>query len=141
MKFELINETRFAKNDSFKHHYDRHVAKDYKHYFNEIENELIEPMSMDDYDNNGDALSKITIKTSDFFSKDRYVGFVMNDGRILKCDKLLSEIVIYISKSPSNSNTITYYKADNFRLKERYLRLKKKHYNREITPEDDKFNK
>ena len=141
MKFKLISETKFAKTDKFKQHYQNHVAKDYKSYFTDLSNELIEPMTMDDYDNNGDKLSKAEVKTSDFYSNDRYIGFVMDNGRILKCDKTMSEIVIYISKSPENSNTITYYKADCFNLENRYKRLKKKHYSRDIIPDDDKFNK
>lgn len=140
MKFKLLHETRFAKTNTFKHHYDRHVAKDYNQYFSELENELIEPMSMDEYDDNGDILSKVTVKTSDFNTDDRYVGFVMDNGRILKCDKELSEIVIYKSASPKDNNTITYYKVDSFRLDDRYQRLKRKHYFRDIIADDDKYN-
>ena len=140
MKFKLLDETHFARNDKFQQHYDNHVAKNYHDYFTEMEDELIEPMSIEEYDTNGDILSKAVVSSSDFNTNNRYVGFVMEDGRVLKCDKTLSEIVIYKSTSLTNSNTITYYKVASHRLKNRYEKLKSKHYSREITPEDDKFN-
>lgn len=97
-------------------------------------------MSKEEYDTNGDKLSKAVVNTSDFNSTDRYIGFVMKDGRILKCDKLLSEVVVYKCSSPTDCNTITCYKADQHRLKNRYYRLKKNGYFREITKDDDKYN-
>ena len=140
MKIQNLDETHFIRNDKFKDHYDNHVAKDYYQYLTDTSEESLEPMSMDDYDNNGDILSKAKVDTSDFDKASRYVGFVMQDGRILKCDKLLNEIVIYICKSPKNQATITYYQVTSYKLKNRYERLKAKHYHRDIIPNDDKYN-
>ena len=140
MKIHKLNETHFIRNDKFKYHYDNHVAKEYNQYLTDTSEESLEPMSPDEYDNNGDILSKAKVDTSDFDKAERYVGFVMQDGRILKCDKLLNEIVIYICKSPNNQATITYYQVAPYRIKNRYERLKAKHYYRDIVPEDDKYN-
>lgn len=140
MKIHKLNETHFIRNDKFKDHYDNHVAKDYYQYLTDTSEESLEPMSINDYDNNGDILSKAEVITSDFDEAKRYVGFVMQDGRILKCDKLLNEIVIYVCKSPHNQATITYYQVAPYRIKQRYEKLKAKHYDRDIVSDDDKYN-
>lgn len=140
MKIQKLDETHFIRNDKFKAHYDNHVAKDYYKYFTDTDEESLVPMTMDEYDDNGDILSKAEVITSDFDEAKRYVGFAMQDGRILKCDKLCGEIVIYVCKSPHNQATITYYQVAPHRIKQRYEKLKTKHYYRDIVLDDDKYN-
>lgn len=139
MKLKL-DETLFADNDSFERHYNKHVAKNYKDYIFDDSDELIEPMSKQEYNEVGDALSKQVVKTSDFNSKDRYVGFVNKDGEIIKLDKILGELVIYACRSPKDCNTITLYRIAPSRIEKRYNKLKQ-NYKREITSNDDKYNR
>ena len=140
MKIKSLNETRFKRNDSFVQHYLKHVANSWSEYFFETTDEHFEPMSQDEYDDAADKLSKRRVRTSNVDSPDMYVGFVASNGRIVKYGKSLDEIVIYVSKSPVNSNTVTYYKLNHLRAKRRYNELKAKDYVREINEMDDKYN-
>lgn len=135
----VLDETRFTDTNLQKH-YPAHVAKDWISYYLDLSEESLEPMSKEEYDAEGDRLSKVKVTTSDYDKAGRYVGFVTEDGRIIKIDKLYNEAVVYISKSPNNSNTISLYGISPSGLEARYERLKKAGYLRDITVDDDKYN-
>lgn len=135
----VLDETRFT-DVNLQKHYSNHVAKDWISYYLDLSGELLDPMSEEEYNAEGDRLSKVKVTTSDYDKAGRYVGFVAKDGRVIKIDKLYNEAVVYISKSPSNSNTISLYGISPSGLKSRYERLKKAGYLRDITADDDKYN-
>lgn len=141
MKFHLLTETHFSERNLNKHYNERqHTAKDWKEFFSDISDELLPPMTASEYDDRADEISKKPVRTSSLKSGDTYVGFMGKDSRIVKYDTVTGELVVYVSTSPSNSETITYYKADTFNNHKRYRKLLKD-YVRELTPEDDKYNK
>lgn len=133
-----LNETKFIRNDKFKDHVDKHVAKDWQAYYSDRSFELLPPMTDDEYDEAADTLTKKPVYTSNVDSEDRYVGFVSKSGKIVKYDKTLSEMVIYACDKTS-ANTITYYQCSGF-THARYKRIFDREYAREITPDDDKYN-
>lgn len=141
LKFRILNETRFLRDDRFVRHFEKHTAKSWSEYFFETKDELFEPMTQDEYDDFADELSKRCVFTSNVYTDDQYVGFVMDDGKILKYGKLLDEIVIYDAKTPNTTRTVTYYKLNHSRARKRYLAIKNKHYHREITSADDCNNR
>lgn len=140
MKPQKIDETHFQKGASLDSHYNRHVSSDWEGYWSDTTDEYIEPMSKDEYDENADKLSKQKVRTSKFDTNDRYIGFFTNNGRILKFDKLLNEVVVY-KCTENDSATITYYKVSFEHPKYRYKKLFNKWYGRELTDADDEFNK
>ena len=133
-----LNETKFIRNDKFKDHVDKHVAKDWNTYYFDRSFELLPPMDEDEYDDAADILTKKPVSTSDINSEDRYVGFVSKSGKIVKYDKILGEMVIYICHKTASS-TITYYQCNGL-THNRYKRILDREYDREITPDDDKYN-
>lgn len=133
-----LTETNFVRDSKFKDHIDKHVAKDWNEYYFERNFELLPPMSEDEYDEAAHELTKKIVQTSDINSEDRYVGFVSKSGRIIKYDKALSELVIYIS-TPSVACTVTYYQC-NGKQHARYKRLYAREYAREISFEDELNN-
>jgi hypothetical protein len=133
-----LTETKFIRDTKFKDHIDKHVAKDWNTYYFERNFELLPPMSEDEYDESADILSKKPVRTSNIDSEDRYVGFVCKSGKIIKYDKLLRDLVIYVC-NPSVARTVTYYQCNSLQHN-RYKRLFEREYAREITPEDDKYN-
>lgn len=133
-----LSETKFHRNAAFDYHFNKHVAQDWPIYFLERDYELLPPMTKDEYDNDADLLTKQSVRTSDIDAVDRYVGFVTKSGRIVKYDKNLRELVIYVSNSVE-ACTVTYYQC-NGDTHARYRRLLDREYEREITPEDDKYN-
>lgn len=136
MKVRKLTETHFERNDKFYAHHQKHTAKqdDIK-----IDDELFPPMSAEEYDKKAHLLSIKKVTTSNYDSASRYVGFVTDNDKIIKLDKQDGELVIYCCKSPTDANTLTYYKIKKGTEKERYNRLLK-HYKRDITIEDDIFN-
>lgn len=133
-----LTETKFIRNDKFKDHFDKHVAKDPETYYFERSFELLPPMAEDEYDEAADELTKQPVHTSNIEAADRYVGFVGKSGKIIKYDKVLGEIVIYICNK-TIACTVTYYQCNGF-THARYKRLFEREYAREITIEDDKYN-
>ena len=133
-----LTETRFVRDTKFRDHIDKHVAKDWNEYYFERSFELLPLMSEDEYDEAADILSKKPVLTSDIESSERYVGFVSTSGKIIKYDKLIRDLVIYVCNS-STARTITYYQC-NSEQHNRYKRLYEREYAREITPEDEKYN-
>lgn len=140
MSYETLNETHFKKNDKFYDHYRKHVATSWHEYFEETTDEIFEPMDEDEYDQYAHELTLKHVSCSDFDSSNNYIGFVTKDDRIVKFGKNLDELVIYKCKQPWDTNTITYYKLNHTRAKERYNRLKSLNYKRDITSEDDRYN-
>lgn len=141
MKFRVLNETHFSKRNLDKHYNERHhVAKDWKEFYSEMADEILPPMTPEEYDERADEISKEVVKTSNANSDDTYIGFMGKNNRIVKYDTNTGELVVYVSESPSNSETITYYKSSTFNNHKRYRKLMKD-YVRELTPEDDKYNK
>lgn len=139
-RVRLLNETRFSRGKSLDDHYKKHVADTWSEYFFEEDDEIFEPMSADEYDDCAHDLSVAKVKTSDVNSSDQYVGFVMRSGKILKFGKKFDEIVIYDARTKESARTVTYYKVRHKTAKWRYQELKNKHYIREITDEDEKYN-
>lgn len=120
-------------------HYEKHVAKDWMDFiFNKNSEELLDPMTKEEYDKYGDELSKQAIRTSDINSSDRYIGFVEKTGEVVKYDKAAHTMVIYTAR-PDFQATLSLYKCSND--DSRYRRLLKSNYEREITPDDDYYNK
>lgn len=132
-----LEETKFQnKMQGMNHHY-KHTAMNWEEYVNDEGDELLEPMSYEEYDSYADELSKIPVNTSNINSKDDVVGFVTTDDRIIKARKSLRDIVVYKCRL-NDQTTLSYYQAKD--VKDRYKRLLK-YYKREITPEDDFYNK
>ena len=92
----------------------------------------------DEYDEAADELTKRPVRTSNIDAADRYVGFVDDSDKIIKYDKVLGELVIYICNR-TTACTVTYYQCNGF-THARYKRLFERAYSREITTEDDKYN-
>lgn len=144
-KFKLVenlmplDETHFIRNQTFLDHFDKHVAKNYREYFLEVEDELFEPMSPDEYDEYAHKLSQEPVYTSNVDSSYDVIGFVSKDGRIIKYRKSLSEIVVYKAEK-DDVVTISYYKLRTTPNHQRYKKIKNKYYLREIDPLDDFYN-
>ena len=134
-----LSETHFIRNQNFFDHFNKHVAKNYKEYFLEVEDELFEPMSPDEYDEYAHELSQEPVYTSDIDSQHDVVGFVSKDSRIIKYRKSLSEIVVYKAEK-DDAVTISYYKLRTTPNHSRYNKIKNKYYLREIDPLDDFYN-
>lgn len=119
-------------------HYEKHVAKDWETFLDDESGELLDPMTKEEYDSYGDELSKQPVKTSKLSSGDRYVGFVEKTGEIVKYDTHSHILIVYAAR-PNFQATFSLYKStdDN----DRYKRLLRKTYEREITPEDDYYNR
>ena len=137
--FNKLNETHFIRDDNFINHYDKHVSKDYNQYFLELEDELFEPMTQDEYDEYAHKLSQAPVFTSNVDSDYDVVGFVDDRGRILKYRKSLSELVVYVAEK-DDAATISYYKLKTTPNHNRYRRLLNRYYKREIEPLDDYYN-
>ena len=140
-ELDKLEETTF-KPSSLNDHYNKHVAKDLKQYLLDETDELFDPISIEEYNNEGDKLSKIPVNTSEYNSDDDVIGFVglgtHNKKLIYKFRKSQGDLIIYKADKDA-AYTLTYFKAaSNGRV--RYERLKRKHYLREITPEDDYYN-
>ena len=133
-----LSETKFHRNNNFDTHYAKHVASDWTTYFLERKYELLPPMTKDEYDDEADLLTKRQVNTSDLEAADRYVGFVTESGRIVKYDKNLGALVIYVSNSVE-ACTVTYFQCNGF-THARYKRIFDREYEREITTDDDKYN-
>lgn len=144
-KFKLVEnlirleETHFIKNQSFLNHFNKHVAKDYSTYFLEMEDELFEPTTPEQYDEYAHILSQEPVSTSDVDSDADVVGFVGTDNRIIKYRKSLSELVVYKAEK-NDAVTISYYKLKTSPEHSRYRKIKNKYYLREIDPLDDFYN-
>ena len=143
--FEELNkleETTFRPSLIGKH-YNKHVAKDLKQYLLDETDELFDPISEEEYDYDGDTLSKMTVNTSEYDSEDDVIGFVglnnFNEENVYKFRKSESDLVIYRADKDA-AYTITYFKASGDG-RSRYERLKNKHYLRELNPEDDFYNR
>lgn len=141
MKLTRVSETYFRPT-SLQHHYDKHVSKDIYQYLVDETDELFDPISKDEYNNEGDRLSKTPVYTSDYNSDYDVIGFVglnnFGEENIYKFRKSQRDLVIYKADKDA-AYTITYFKAEGDG-KQRYERLKRKHYLREITPKDDYYN-
>ena len=128
-KFKLVenliplSETHFIRNQTFLDHFDKHVAKNYKEYFLEVEDELFEPMSPDEYDEYAHELSQEPVYTSDVDSSYDVVGFASKDGRLIKYRKSLSELVVYKAEK-DDAVTISYYKLRTTPDHSRYNKIK-----------------
>lgn len=138
-----LDETHFRK-DKLDSHYDNHVSKNSIQYLLDFRDELFEPMDKETYDKNGDELSKQKVNSSNYESQDDVIGFVgknnVGEECVYKFRKSTSDLVIY--KSNKNfAYTLTYFKVSTESQKERYNKLKRKHYLRDVTPEDDLYNK
>lgn len=136
-----LEETRFRPS-MINRHYNKHVAKDMHQYLFDDTDELFDPISEKEYDDEGDKLSKLPAYTSDYSSKDDVIGFVglnnYGEENIYKFRKSQQDLIIYKADKDS-AYTITYFKtAGTGRAK--YERLKRKHYLREIQPDDDFYN-
>lgn len=138
-ELNVLDETKFIRNDKFYNHYKKHTANDFKEYFFETSDELLEPMSEDEYDDNADLLSKEPVYSSDINDSHDVVGFMTKSGAIIKYRKSMSEIVIYKAKEDW-AHTLTYYKIKSYPPHHRYKELLSRDYGRELTPEDDKYN-
>lgn len=136
MKDEELDETYFIPS-KLRPHWEKHVAPNWKIYIEDESEELLDPMTMEEYDDYGDELSKKIIKTSNLNSSDRYVGFVETTGEIVKYDKATNVLIIYTAR-PDFQATFSLYKTKD---DDRYRRLIKKTYSREYTPEDDEYNR
>ena len=136
VKDEELDETFFlpSKLDG---HYEKHVAKDWETYVDDPTDELLDPMTEEEYDRYGDELSKQEVRTSDINSSDRYIGFVEKTGEIVKYDKASHILVVYTAR-PNFQATLSLYKSTDD--DDRYKRLLRKTYDREITEEDDLYN-
>lgn len=141
MKLKLVedkelDETYFLPS-KLKPHWEKHVAPNWEVYLEDESEELLDPMTMEEYDKYGDELSKQPIKTSKLDTSDRYVGFVETTGEIVKYDKAANILIIYTAR-PNFQATFSLYKTKN---DDRYERLLNKTYAREYTSEDDKYNR
>lgn len=146
VKDEELNETYFEPYNR-KKHYQGHVALDmYSYLHDDEDDELFDPeMTEEEYDKLADTLSKQPVKTSNVDSSDRYVGYVMFDDRrkkekIVKYDKKEGLLVAYVC-NPQEQATVSFMKVNRFNNHKRYRNLLKRDYVREITPEDDLYNK
>lgn len=144
MKLKVVKEDRNLEETFFlpskiDGHYEKHVAKDWNQYlFDEDSEELLDPMTKEEYDAYGDELSKQPVRTSDLNSSDRYIGFVEKTGEIVKYDKWAHILIVYAAR-PNFRATFSLYKSTDD--DDRYRRLLKKTYAREIQPEDDFYNR
>lgn len=77
----VLDETRFT-DANLRKHYPVHVANDWISYYLDLSEESLEPMSKEEYDEEGDRLSKVKVITSDYDRAGRYVGFVTKDGEL-----------------------------------------------------------
>lgn len=133
--FEELDESKFKGKNKDSHN--KHLDKNFRDYQTKENGSRFHGITPDQYDKNGDILSKRKVKTSDINSKDRFVGFYSKDNTIYKYDKKNKEFIIYIAQNPKKCYTITYFKASP----KYYENQKRKMYLRELTPEDDKYNK
>ena len=135
-ELDRLEETRFSKGNRDRH-YNIHVAKNYYDYFTDMSDELLDPMSPEEYDDYADELSKMPVRTSDINSPDNIVGYVTTDDRIVKYNKKTNELVVY-KATKDDAATISFYKTAG---PGSYLRKIKRDYGREIVPEDDYYNR
>lgn len=133
--FEELNESKFSIKGEKSHN--KHLDKNKRDYQTKENGSRFHNITFDQYNENGDILSKKSVKTSDINSKDRFIGFYGKDNAIYKYDKQNREFIIYVAQSPKKCYTITYFKAS---LKY-YENKKRKMYLRELVPEDDRYNK
>lgn len=136
----IISETHFVRGVQFLNHFNKHVAKNYSEYFLETADELFEPMSPDEYDQYAHRLSQQPVYTSDVDSAFNVVGFVGKNNRLIKYNKLLSELVVYVADK-DDAVTISYYKLKTTSDHSRYRRLLTNQYVRELEPLDDFYNR
>ena len=127
-----------------RNHYEKHVAPNLYSYLSDEDDETLFPMTQQEYNEEANRLSKQEISTSDYSSEDNYIGFygkdALNRPSIYKFDKKNSTLVIYYANE-LNAKTVSYYKMKTQNQKERYERLKRKHYIRELTMQDDLYNR
>lgn len=132
---DILDETKYRSKVNRAAHYIGHV-----NWLNDEEDdELLPSMSMDEYDDTADKLSKEPVRTSDPNSEDDVVGYFGQDRRRIKYRKSTGEVVVYKADQDDQS-TIAYYKTQPNNPAS-YLRKKKRDYLRELRPGDDYFNK
>lgn len=138
-----MDETLFRKNE-LEYHHDKHVAKDVRDYLFDMNDETFYPISKEEYNRRGDELSKQPVYSSDYDSKDDVIGFFgkseNGSDTIYKLRKSTNELVIYYNNY-KDARTLSLYKVNSYNQKNRYNELKRKHYIRDILPEDDFYNR
>lgn len=133
--FEELEESKFTVKGRNSHN--KHLDKNKRDYQTRENGSRFHGITPDQYNEMGDILSRREVKSSDISSSGRFIGFYGKDGAIYKYDKQKKEFIIYVAKSPSRCYTITYFKASP----KYYENKKRKMYLRELTPEDDKYNR
>lgn len=130
---ENLDETHFSPNYG-REHYNKHVAKDLTQYLvTDLDNDLIDPISYEEYDREADELSKQIVRTSRTDRGERYIGFRSKDGKNIKFDTETNMLVVYVT-DVSTPFTVSYYLVPDIKT---YLIRLHRDYLRELTPEDD----